>query len=114
MPADPEAEVAPAPATAAADVVAHLRELGLATALIGAPETAVPISAVATDADAAPGDLAWSKRAGSAARFAGSLLICSPEAAGELRSPAASGTVIVVCARPRLAMAHTISRFFMH
>ncbi|HUK78191.1 MAG TPA: hypothetical protein VL117_11450 [Thermoleophilia bacterium] len=95
------------------EIVAHLRDLGMATALIGAP-TGAAISAVAPDAQAGPGDLAWSKRAGAAARFEGSLLICSTEAAGELAAPTAPDRVVVVCERPRLAMALVVSRFFAH
>ncbi len=76
------------PAITATEIVAHLRELGLVAALIGAPApegAGAPISAVATDAEAAPGDLAWSRRPGAAARFRGSLLICSAEAAARAR-----------------------------
>ena len=55
------------------EIVAHLRELGMATALI-----------------------------------------CSAEAAGELGEPTVPGRVIVVCERPRLAMALVVARFFAH
>ncbi len=94
------------------EIVAHLRELDLATALIGAPGSGAPIGAVATDTQAAPGDIAWSRRPGAAARFRGSLLVCSPEAADELAEPARPDQVIVVCEQPRLAMAHVVSQFF--
>jgi acetyltransferase-like isoleucine patch superfamily enzyme len=118
--------------TTAADIAAYLRELGMVRELIGAgspedsgaPEspgsaegTAVPLSAVATDADAGPGDLAWSRRPGAAASFGGSLLICSAEAAGELSGTAPlseAGRLVIVCARPRLAMALVVGRFFAH
>jgi acetyltransferase-like isoleucine patch superfamily enzyme len=56
--------------------------------------------------------VAWSRRPGAAARFRGSLLLCSGEAADGLDEPPAAGRVIVVCERPRLAMALVISRFF--
>ncbi len=105
------------PTVKADEIVAHLRELGMATAVIAAPAPSgagAPITAVATDSQAAPGDLAWSRRPGAAARFRGSLLICSAEAAAELDEPAVPGRVVVVCERPRLAMALVVARFFVH
>jgi acetyltransferase-like isoleucine patch superfamily enzyme len=102
------------PSTVGGDeIVAYLRELGMVEALMGAPLPGAPISAVATDALAARGDLAWSRHPGAAARFQGSLLICSAEAAAEPTEPAA-GRAIVVCPRPRLAMALVAARFFAH
>ncbi len=140
--------------TMVADVVAYLRELGVVRQVIGAglpadsgapesaaavPATAASLSAVATDADAGAGDLAWSKRPGAVAGFRGSLLICSSEAAGELAAPpldtapladtaslaetgrvaetaalAGTGRLAIVCDRPRLAMALVVGRFFAH
>jgi acetyltransferase-like isoleucine patch superfamily enzyme len=121
------------PPATIAEIVAHLRELGLATAVSGATAGSAPITAVATDAEAAAGDLAWSKRPGAAAGFRGSLLICSAIAAEGLNEPAshsptsagsaspaegpgkpAAGAVIVVSERPRLAMALVVGRFFAH
>jgi acetyltransferase-like isoleucine patch superfamily enzyme len=119
------------------DIVAHLRGLGMLERLLGEPGAAAPISAVATDTQAAPGDLAWSRRPGAAAHFHGSLLICAPETADELEAQAASepdaqaaegldaraarvpgeqtaARVVVVCRRPRLAMALVLGRFFAH
>jgi acetyltransferase-like isoleucine patch superfamily enzyme len=118
--------------TTAADIAAYLRELGMVRESIGAgspedsgaPEspgpaegTVAPLSAVATDADAGPGDLAWSRRPGAAAGFRGSLLICSAEAAGGVSGAAPlaeAGRMVIVCARPRLAMALVVGRFFAH
>lgn len=94
-----------------AEIVAHLGELGLATAVIGAPVPGAPITAVATDTQAGLGELAWSKRPGAATGFRGSLLICSAEAAEGL-GEAMAGGVIVVSERPRLAMALVVGRFF--
>ena len=94
------------------------------------------LNAVATDTGAGAGELAWSRRAGAAARFGGSLLICGTEGvagagvppgrmsppgspqSGTPRAeadafPGSSGTVIV-CDRPRLAMALVVGRFFAH
>jgi len=115
------------PPVTTAEIVAHLGELGLATAVIGAPSAGVPVTAVATDAQAASGELAWSRRPGAAAGFHGSLLICSAEAAAglitEARAPgeasggeadSAAGKVVVVSAQPRLAMALVVGRFFAH
>lgn len=114
------------PPATTAEIVAHLRELGLATAVSGALSAIAPLTAVATDAQAGPGDLAWSKRPGAAAGFRGSLLICSAVAAeglGEVAggltkvpgSPqAAKARVIVISERPRLAMALVVKRFFAH
>ena len=123
------------PPVTTAEIVAHLAELGLATAVIGTPDEA-PLTAVATDAQAAAGELAWSKRPGAAAGFQGSLLICSAEAAGGLTDEAraggeasgdeasggeagddaadSAGKVVVVSERPRLAMALVVGRFFAH
>ena len=73
--------------TTAADIVAYLRELGMVRELIGTGASqgdATPLNAVATDTAAGAGELAWSRRPGAAARFGGSLLVCSAEAAGEL------------------------------
>jgi acetyltransferase-like isoleucine patch superfamily enzyme len=97
----------------AGQIVAYLRECGMATAVIGAPAD-TPLTAVATDARARSGAIAWSRRPGTAAAFKGSLLVCSRDAADGVDGPAAPGQVIVVCEQPRLAMAHVITRFFGH
>ncbi len=125
------------PPVGAGDIVAYLRGLGVLEALTGEPGAAAPISAVATDAEAVPGDLAWSRRPGAAAHFQGSLLICAPEAAEEPEAQGggepqarvaaepdaqaaaqaarqAAARVVVVCRRPRLAMALVLGRFFAH
>ncbi len=120
----------PAVGVGVGEIVGHLRELGMVEALIGAPSGGAPISAVATDTQATTGDLAWSRRPGAAAHFHGSLLICAPEAAegSSRRRPARPGgapataepgehpaaPVVVVCRRPRLAMALVLGRFFAH
>jgi acetyltransferase-like isoleucine patch superfamily enzyme len=71
-------------------IVVHLREIDLATAVIGAPEP------------------------GAATAFRGALLICSPEAAEGLHEAPAPGVTVVVSERPRLAMALVVARFFAH
>jgi acetyltransferase-like isoleucine patch superfamily enzyme len=132
----PAATTPAPPPVGVGDIVAHLRGLGMIEALIGAPGAAGPIGAVATDTQAVSGDLAWSRRPGAAAHFLGSLLICAPEAAepdaqaadepdaqaaGGLGARAAGGPgeqtparVVIVCRRPRLAMALVLGRFFAH
>ena len=57
------------PQVGVGDIVAYLRGLGMLEALIGEPGAAAPISAVATDMHAVPGDLAWSRHPGSAPPF---------------------------------------------
>ncbi len=132
----PTATTPAPPPVGVGDIVTHLRGLGMIEALIGVPGAAAPIGAVATDTQAGPGDLAWSRRPGAATHFHGSLLICAPEAAepdaqaaGEpdLQAAAESGEptavesgeqtsarVVVVCRRPRLAMALVLGRYFAH
>ena len=103
------------PPVTAGDIVAHLRKLGLATTLIGDPALVhTPISGVAADSRAAPGDLAWSRHPGAAARFGGSVLMCSAEAAEGLGEPPTPGSVVVVSERPRLAMALVIGELFAY
>lgn len=68
------------------DIVAYLEELGQVVSVIGAgalEEPGLTIGGVSTDAEAGPGEFAWSKRPAAGERFAGSLLICSPEALGD-------------------------------
>ena len=120
--------------TTVADIAAYLSGVGMVRELVGtgspdgltvlegaaagrsaAPDRlATPISAVATDTDAGPGDLAWSRRAGAAARFGGSLLICGAEGLAEADALPGSGGTVIVCDRPRLAMALVVGRFFAH
>jgi acetyltransferase-like isoleucine patch superfamily enzyme len=63
-----------------------------------------------TDVAARPGDLAWSRRAGAAGGFAGTLLLCGQD--GLRGSRPAKGRVVAVCSNPRLAMASVVAVFF--
>jgi acetyltransferase-like isoleucine patch superfamily enzyme len=99
----------------AAEIARHLTGIGQLRALVTAPGAdpeRLAAERVSTDAAAGPGDLAWSRDAGAAARFRGSLLLC-PEPAP---SPAelTDGAAVAVCASPRLAMAEVLERFFAH
>jgi UDP-3-O-[3-hydroxymyristoyl] glucosamine N-acyltransferase len=102
-------------AVTAAAIARYLAEVGQLRALVtaaGADPAQLTLEGIATHTAAATGDLAWSREAGAAAGFAGSLLLC-PEPAPHATDLAA-GAAVAVCAAPRLAMAEVLGRFFAH
>jgi len=113
--------------TTGADILEYLTAQGHELRLTN-PEQADPsqcaVETVEVDDTAGLGALAWSKRQGAAHSFGGTLLLCTEAAVGEpppvdtsvparLCSPNAAA-VIAVCARPRLALAEAVWRFFPH
>lgn len=100
----------------AAEIVRYLDDIGqLESSVTGADvdPARLEIAGVRTDAQAGLGDLAWSRDAGAAARFRGSLLLCPGPLPAAAEIAAAEG-VVVACSAPRLAMAEVLTRFFSH
>lgn len=102
----------------AAAICAFLEEEGRLRRVVAAdPATPAhtPLSGVAPDSAAGPGDVAWSRRASAWIAFRGGLLLApAPDADLPDPYPARKDRVLAVCDNPRLAMAQVVARFFGH
>jgi acetyltransferase-like isoleucine patch superfamily enzyme len=101
------------PRVSVAAIVEFLRGEGRASEVLSAEGDDLSdlwLHGLQTDTAAGPGELAWSRRPGATDGFGGTLLLCSPDARGA--SPPPAGTVVAVCANPRLAMALVVDRCF--
>jgi len=106
------APLAAADVTVAAVLAALQDEGRLLDAAVaeGDDPSALVVRGLQTDAAAGPGDVAWSRRAGAAQGFGGTLLLCDADGRGE--GAVRAGSVVAVCGNPRLAMARVVERFF--
>jgi len=101
------------------EIVTYLRAIGEVSAALSLDARAgeVEITGVATDQEAAPGEMSWlspkhwEREPGRVEAFRGSLLIC-PAAVPASTAPSGAGAVLAPCRSPKSAFTRAVTQFF--